>query len=495
MTRSREDLYALISANLPDNVSRLITPEKLREVFGAFVESVINLYDDGSLNDFLPKTGGTLTGPLFLSADAIDGSRQAVTKEYLDNTLGNIISGLKWKEPVKGVIQDGDNGTPPTLAGVFEYSEGIIPTVYNLRYLVKSDSDPIINGIYVCLEGAWARASDANTGDKLLGAAVLVEEGGTYGDKVLICTNDVAIAIGTDAIIWAVFSSGLSYIAGVGISISGGTISADIGTGSTQVAAGNHTHNLSDIASSGTGIAFSGNTIEANIGTGSGQVAAGNHTHNLSDIASSGTGITFSGNTIAANIGTASTQVAAGNHTHAAGSFVTAGTGITVTSGVIAANIGAGSTQVAAGNHTHAAGSFVTAGTGITITSGVIAANIGTGSTQVAAGNHNHSLNSLTFNASTLGSAPSSLDFATEYQKFATTSGTPATITVNALNSTGIGKRLFLRLTSNNATDGFSVTASGAYMAAGPFVPGIVNNITIVHEDTGVYGVYINPIV
>jgi hypothetical protein len=164
-------------------------------------------------------------------------------------------------------------------------------------------------------------------------------------------------------------------VSGNGIALSGQQISLDIGTGSTQVAAGNHGHaQLHDAATvSGNGIALSGQQISLDIGTGSTQVAAGNHGHaQLHDAATvSGNGIALSGQQISLDIGTGSTQVAAGNHGHAQlhDAATVSGNGIALSGQQISLDIGTGSTQVAAGNHGHAQlHDAATTGVGLSIT-------------------------------------------------------------------------------------------------------------------------------
>jgi len=149
-------------------------------------------------------------------------------------------------------------------------------------------------------------------------------------------------------------------VAGNGLNLAGQQISLDIGTGATQVAAGNHGHaQLHDAATvSGNGLSLTGQQISLDIGTGATQVAAGNHGHaQLHDAATvSGNGISLSGQQISLDIGTGATQVAAGNHGHAQlhDAATVSGNGIAISGQQISLQIGTSSTQVAAGNHTHA---------------------------------------------------------------------------------------------------------------------------------------------
>jgi len=69
------------------------------------------------------------------------------------------------------------------------------------RILVKDQTDQTENGIYVMAAGAWARASDSDTGTSLEMAATFVEEGDTNADQLWIQVTD-NITLGVSNIIW-----------------------------------------------------------------------------------------------------------------------------------------------------------------------------------------------------------------------------------------------------------------------------------------------------
>ncbi len=74
-----------------------------------------------------------------------------------------------------------------------------------------------------------ARASDADTSDKMQSAAVFVTEGATYAEQAWILTTDDAV-LGTSDIGWTVFGSPGQYSGGDGISI-GATKVVSVATG------------------------------------------------------------------------------------------------------------------------------------------------------------------------------------------------------------------------------------------------------------------------
>ncbi|MDF3420143.1 hypothetical protein HKX23_17480 [Sulfitobacter sp. KE29] len=71
------------------------------------------------------------------------------------------------------------------------------------RVLVKDQTVPAENGIYVTASGAWARASDMDAAGKVQGAAVYVT-GGTVGAGKTLYTGSEVTTIGADAIAWVI---------------------------------------------------------------------------------------------------------------------------------------------------------------------------------------------------------------------------------------------------------------------------------------------------
>ena len=72
------------------------------------------------------------------------------------------------------------------------------------RVLVKDQTTGADNGIYVAAAGAWARATDADTGAELsAGATVPVEEGTVNADTLWMLTNNGTVTIGTTALVFA----------------------------------------------------------------------------------------------------------------------------------------------------------------------------------------------------------------------------------------------------------------------------------------------------
>ena len=174
--------------------------------------------------DMLTKAGGTLTGYLTLYADPTNNNH-AATKHYVDN----FAAGLDMKGSTKVATT-----ANITLSGG-QTIDGV-SVADGDRILVKDQSDPVNNGIYIAnTGGAWSRASDFSSGTATFGAAVFVELGTANAGKGFVCISledkSGDINIGTDTIDWTQFSAAQAYTAGNGISISSGVVSVKKGNG------------------------------------------------------------------------------------------------------------------------------------------------------------------------------------------------------------------------------------------------------------------------
>jgi hypothetical protein len=181
---------------------------------------------------YVNVTGDTMTGSLTMSSGAtVTGlpdpvnSSDAANKNYVDNA----VTGLTWKTAVLNATT-----ANVTLSGE-QTIDGVLTSAS--RILVKNQTDPTQNGIYVTAAGAWARATDANTGAELDSAAVFVQQGTLNGDTGWVQTTSTVV-IGTSNIVWSQFSGSGAYTGGVGIDITGNVISAKLGAGITNLPSG-----------------------------------------------------------------------------------------------------------------------------------------------------------------------------------------------------------------------------------------------------------------
>jgi hypothetical protein len=149
----------------------------------------------------------------------------AVTKAYVDAG----ISGLSWKDNVRcATIVNIGLSNNQTIDGVACASGD--------RVLVKAQTTPSQNGIYISGAGAWSRAPDAATGTDILQAAVFVSEGTTNADTAWVMTTNAPITIDTTGLTWVQFGAGAVYSAGNGLTLTGNVFDVGAGTGITVAA-------------------------------------------------------------------------------------------------------------------------------------------------------------------------------------------------------------------------------------------------------------------
>lgn len=77
------------------------------------------------------------------------------------------------------------------------------------RVLVKNQTAPAQNGIYLSAAGAWTRVADMDTWAEVPGAIVIVERGTVAAEQVWICTADQGGTLNTTAITWSQFAAGV----------------------------------------------------------------------------------------------------------------------------------------------------------------------------------------------------------------------------------------------------------------------------------------------
>jgi hypothetical protein len=209
-----------------------------------------------------------------------------------------------------------------TLSGT-QTIDGIV-LVSGDRVLVKNQTAPADNGLYLCAAGAWTRTTDMDTWAEVPGAYVFVETGSTLADTGWVCTSDAGGTIGVTAITWAQFSGAGSGVSSITFGSTGLT-PATATTGAVTVAG------TLAVASGGTG-----QTTYTN-----GQLLIGNTTGNTLTKATltAGSGITITNGTgtitIASSGGGTVTSVA---QSFTGGIISVAGSPIT-TSGTLALTV------------------------------------------------------------------------------------------------------------------------------------------------------------
>ncbi|HEV2816153.1 MAG TPA: hypothetical protein VGW40_02880 [Allosphingosinicella sp.] len=183
-----------------------LTAASAKTLLGIAISDVASL--QSSLDLKAPLASPTFTGTVTLPGDPAS-ALHAATKQYVDG----VAQGLDTKSSVKMA----------TTANVSLTGEQTIDgiTTSTSRILVKNQTAPAENGVYVTASGAWARATDMDAWAEVPGAFVFVEEGTANADTGWVCIANSGGTLGSTSITWTQFSGAGAYSASGGITLSG----------------------------------------------------------------------------------------------------------------------------------------------------------------------------------------------------------------------------------------------------------------------------------
>jgi fibronectin-binding autotransporter adhesin len=311
-------------------------------------------------------------------ADPVNGA-DAANKQYVDS----VAEGLNVKAAVIAATT-----ANITLSGA-QTIDGISIVAGN-RVLVKDQTAPAENGIYVAAAGAWARSSDMDVWEEFPGAFTFVTTGTEYADTGWVCTSDAGGTLGTTAVTWSQFSGAGQYTAGAGLDLTGTVFSVNVDETTTTItgdavvvkaSAQFVTPNIG--AATGTSLSATG-TVTADDTITGGNIATGGTvsstgTATVGNVATGGT-ISSTGTATAGNLVTGGTLSVTGTAT--VGNVDTAGT-ISATSSITGGSVATGGTVSATGTIT--GGNIATGGT-VSSTGTATLGNVATGGTVSATG-------------------------------------------------------------------------------------------------------------
>lgn len=202
---------------------------------------------------YVNVTGDTITGNLVMSGATVTGlpapvnASDAANKSYVDNA----VSGLTWKNSVQVRAT-----TNITLSGL-QTVDGVVLAEGD-RVLLTGQATAEENGIYIASVSGWVRSTDADVPAELAGAAVFVQQG-TYANSGFTQTVEPMASFAVQS--WSQFSGAGAYTGGVGITVSGTTISANLGAGIVNLPAGD----IGIDIASGKAIQLSDETIDGQL--------------------------------------------------------------------------------------------------------------------------------------------------------------------------------------------------------------------------------------
>jgi hypothetical protein len=150
------------------------------------------------------------------------GAQDAATKNYVDNS----VQGLDAKQSVRAA------STANLTLSATQTVDGVALLVGD-RVLVKDQTTPAQNGIYVVAVGAWTRATDMDSWTDVPGSHTWVELGTINQDTGWVSTADQGGTLGTTAITWSQFSGAGQITAGAGLTKTGSSLDVGQGAGIT----------------------------------------------------------------------------------------------------------------------------------------------------------------------------------------------------------------------------------------------------------------------
>lgn len=150
----------------------------------------------------------------------------ATNKGYVDSLVGNGLS-------VKTACLYTTTGDV-TLSGLGTQAGGDWSSSMTIgdRVLVKNNTLPAQNGIYIAASGAWARAADFDTSVNVLpNSFVFVGRGATLADSGWVLATDAPITVGTTALNFNQFSNAGTITPGNGLSQVGNAFNVNLDDG------------------------------------------------------------------------------------------------------------------------------------------------------------------------------------------------------------------------------------------------------------------------
>lgn len=171
------------------------------------------------------------TGPVNLGTQRLTSGAPAIALTDIP-TLGQVsdlVNNLGFKQ-----VRAASTGNVSLATGNGSAMDGVTLATGD-RVLLKDQTTPAENGLYVVNATTKTRATDADTAAELPGGTIIVvAEGTANADKMYMLTTNNPYTMGTTSLVFAPYGVAPNpYVAGNGINITGQTISAVAGTGIT----------------------------------------------------------------------------------------------------------------------------------------------------------------------------------------------------------------------------------------------------------------------
>ena len=203
------------------NYSQALTLATVNSNVGTFLKTTVNAKGlvtaatSANINDLTAPTADYGFGGFKITGLADPTSAQdAATKQYVDS----VAQGLDPKASCVAATT-----ANITLSGT-QTIDGVAVIVGD-RVLVKNQTLPQNNGIYVVAASTWSRSLDMDAWAEVPNAFTFIEDGTTQADTGWVTTASAGGTLGTTPIPFVQFSGAGTYTAGTGLTLTGGEFS------------------------------------------------------------------------------------------------------------------------------------------------------------------------------------------------------------------------------------------------------------------------------
>jgi hypothetical protein len=214
------------------NYSEALTLATVNSNVGTFLKTTVNAKGlvtaatSANINDLTAPTADYGFGGFKITglADPIS-AQDAATKQYVDSVAQGLDPKASCVAATTGNI---------TLSGT-QTIDGVA-VIAGDRVLVKNQTLPQNNGIYVVAASTWSRSLDMDAWAEVPNAFTFIEDGTTQADTGWVTTASAGGTLGTTPIPFVQFSGAGTYTAGTGLTLTGGEFSIT----NTSVTAGSY---------------------------------------------------------------------------------------------------------------------------------------------------------------------------------------------------------------------------------------------------------------